>query len=129
MRFIRPIRFEIFLVRLRADEFQHEVLICEITEDYQIVWHAPVELFLRLRNMAIIYGIGHDGDVISKDLMQVGTKKQEYARWEPILTSADFESMVHRKINMELGKAATYKSDPNQYSFYKEYAEERMSSE
>lgn len=125
MRFIKPVRFEVFLVRLRADEFSGEVLICEIDEEYQITWHAPIELFIQTRNMAVIHGIGHDGDVVSKDLMQVGTKKQEYAIWDPVLSAADFERMIEKKILREKSKLADYQAEPDRFSFYRDYADGR----
>lgn len=122
MFFVRPTYFEITLANWRKDDFHDEVLICTINEDFEVIEHVPVDLFIGSRNMAIIYGLKSDGDWTGKEMMQVGTKRQEYAGWDPILTAHDFEKMVQKKINKELTKVAAFEKEPKKYPFYRDYA-------
>lgn len=121
MIFVKSNYFEVTLANWRKDDFHDEVLICVIDENFQVIEYAPVELFIGSRNMAIIYGRTKDGDYSSKSLMQVGTKKQTYAGWDPINSSEDFWRMVQKKIDREKGKTSAYEKEPKKYPFWKMY--------
>lgn len=122
MIFVKPEYFEVILANWKNDDFHDEVLICTIDKDFKVIEHAPVEMFLDSRNMAIIYGRDIDGEWVNKDLMSIRTKVQQYAGWDPILTISDFEKMIQKKINKELAKKAAYANEPKKYSYYKDYA-------
>lgn len=122
MIFAKPDYIEVYVANWKNDNFQDEVLIHTISNDYKVQTHAPIDLFFHSRNRVIVRGCRNDGEWVFKNYMSIRTKKQEYAGWPPILTVADFEKAIQLLINKELAKAQAYKAEPKKYPFYKQYS-------
>lgn len=121
MLFLKPKHYEITLLNSRNDQHKDIVLIYTINKDYELIEHAPLDLFFYSRNMAMITGINESGQYVSKEHMQIRTNTQRYSSWGPILTLEDFKKAIQTKINNELAKRIAFESDPKRFSFYRNY--------
>lgn len=121
MIFVRPVTFEIFLANEKSDDFQDEVLVYTINENYRLIEQAPIDLFFHSRNRVVISGINEGGEKVSKKLLSLRTKDQ-YGGREPIYTIDDLKLCLEKMISNELAKKKAYESNPKKYPFWKSYA-------
>lgn len=99
MLIVKPDYFEVSLANWKNNQFQDVILIYTINESFQLIEESPLELFFHSRNRAIIHG-RTDNCVkdVSREIMSIGTKKQQYVKWDPVLTIDDLKRMIKKRL-------------------------------